>query len=355
MNKEEFITLMQKTANDLSSNRLTREDLFKHSGVSRNEYTKHFDSWTDACAAAGLQTGWTISHFAKKPHSRDDCLKELRRVATLLGRTDLSSKTFTKHAQFGYKVIIREFGSWKKALDEAGLELTTKSKKDSTPLTQEECVSEMKRVAVLLGQNYLTRKMYDKHANINSQRLSRVFGSWLKALNEAELSPSPHYIREIPFENLAKNFLEIVKQLDKIPTLQQLVRRTRPVSHTYAGRFGGYSNFKQKAIDFILPSYPSLSSRIRTILETELEKIKNRETMGTAGITVSPHHQGRTLNFRAFAYAPTSEHDVVQMFGAIADELGFEIVGNRSPFPDCEARRRGAGSRENFKTCDCVP
>ncbi len=171
-------------------------------------------------------------------------------------------------------MIIREFGSWKKALDEAGLELTTKSKKDSTPLTREECVSEMKRVAALLGQNYLTSKMYDKHANINSQRLSRVFGSWLKALDEAELSPSPHYIREIPFENLAKNFLEIVKELGKIPTLQQLVRRTDPVSHTYAGRFGGYSKFKQKAIDFTLSSHPSLPSRIRTILETELEKME---------------------------------------------------------------------------------
>ena len=43
-----------------------------------------------------------------------------------------------------------------------------------------------------------------------------------------------------------------------------------------------------------------------------------------------PHYQGRTLNFRAFTYAPTCEHDVVQMFGAVAHELGFEIIGNRS-------------------------
>jgi hypothetical protein len=342
---------MQKTANDLGSNRLTREDFFKHSGVSRNEYANHFDSWADACSAAGLQMGLPIRYFAPKPHSRDECLKELRSVANMLGRTDLSSKTFQKHAQFGCMVIIHEFGSWKKALDEAGLEPTTKSKKDSTPPTREECISEIKRVAALLGQNYLTCKMYDKHANINSKRLSRVFGSWLKALDEAELSRSPYYIQEIPFENLAKNFLEIVKELGKIPTLQQLVRRTDPVSHTYAGRFGGYSKFKQKAIDFIFSSYPSLPSGIRTILETELERIKSRETEEIAESKVSPHQQGRTLNFRAFVYAPTSEHDVVQMFGAIADELGFEIIGNRSAFPDCEARRRIAGGREHYRRC----
>jgi hypothetical protein len=352
MNQEEFIILMQKTAHDLGSNRLTREDFYKHSGVSRNEYTKHFDSWADACSAAGLQTGLPIHFFGPKPHSRDDCLKELRRVADMLGRTDLSTYIFRKHARFGHKVVIRQFGTWKSALDEAGLEPTTKSKKDSMLPTRQECISEMKRVAALLGRDVLTIKMYDNHAHINSQRLRRVFGNWLKALDAAELSLSPHYKREIPFENLAMNFLDIVKTLGKIPTLQQLVRRTKPVSHTYAGKFGGYSKFKEKAIDFIISSYPSLSSRIRTILETDLEKIRSRETVEMPEFTIlSPHHQGRTLNFRAFAYAPTSEPDVVQMFGAIANELGFEIVGNRSAFPDCEARRRVAGGREHYKKC----
>jgi hypothetical protein len=351
MNKEEFIALMRKTAKDLGSIRLTREDFHKNSGISRNEYAKHFDSWADACSAAGLQTGLPVRYFATKPHSRDECLKELRRVAVMFGRTDLSSKTFGKHARFGSSVVIREFGSWKNALDEAGLELTAKSKMDSTPPTQQECVSEMKRVASLLGQTYLTTKTYDKYANISSYRVARVFGSWLGALAKAELSLSPHYIQEIPFESLAKNFLEIVKELGKIPTLQQLVRRTRPVSHTYAGRFGGYSNFKQKAIDYIFSSYPSLPLGIIAILDTERERIRSRETVDTAVIPVSPHQQGRTLNFRAFVYAPTSEHDVVQMFGAIADELGFEIIGNRSAFPDCEARRRITGGREHYKQC----
>ena len=64
-----------------------------------------------------------------------------------------------------------------------------------------------------------------------------------------------------------------------------------------------------------------------------------------------PHHQGRTLNFRAFTYAPTCEHDIVQMFGAVAHELGFEIIGNRSAFPDCEARRKIKADREHYERC----
>ena len=350
MNKQGFIILMQNTACDLGSKRLTREDFQKHSGVSRTEYIKHFDSWTDACLAAGLQPALPIRHFAPKPHSREDCLKELRRVADLLGRTDLSSNTFRKHAHFGDGVMIRTFGSWENALNEAGLELTTQSKKASAPPTRGECISEMKRVANLLGQAYLTTKMYDKNVNISSRRVVTVFGSWHEALAAAGLSVSPKYIREIPLESLAENFLRVMKDLRRIPTLPQLARRTEPSGGTYSSKFGGYDRFKEKAISFILSSYPSLSSSIRTMLDTELSRIKGREVAEELSI-IAPHYQGRTLNFRAFAYAPTSEHDVVQMFGAIADELGFEIIGNRSAFPDCEARRRKGTNRESYVKC----
>ena len=194
--------------------------------------------------------------------------------------------------------------------------------------------------------------MYDRHATIKSQRVLRVFGSWPAALAEAELSVSPHYKREIPFEDLANNFWTVLNELGRIPTLQQLVRRTSPVEHTYAGRFGGYRKFKQKAIGFILSSCPSLSSRMRTILETELTRLRKHEDESTSVTAIQqPHYQGRTLNFRAFAYAPTSENDVVQFFGAVAHELGFEIVGNRSAFPDCEAGRRIVSDRERYVKC----
>ena len=153
-------------------------------------------------------------------------------------------------------------------------------------------------------------------------------------------------------ETLAENFLTITIELQKIPTLLQLSRRTAPVDHTYAGRFGGYSVFKEKAIKYLFSSAKPLNSDIRAILETELTRIEDLKSSGTPEpISTIPHRQGRTLNFRAFVYAPTSEHDVVQMFGAIAGELGFEIIGNRSAFPDCEARRKTATSRESYIKC----
>jgi hypothetical protein len=47
----------------------------------------------------------------------------------------------------------------------------------------------------------------------------------------------------------------------------------------------------------------------------------------------------------------TYETEVVSMFGAVAEELGFEIVAQREAFPDCEARRRLESSRNRYRKC----
>jgi hypothetical protein len=40
------------------------------------------------------------------------------------------------------------------------------------------------------------------------------------------------------------------------------------------------------------------------------------------------------------------------MFGAVASELGFEIISSRSEFPDCKANRKiKASARRRYKEC----
>jgi hypothetical protein len=64
-----------------------------------------------------------------------------------------------------------------------------------------------------------------------------------------------------------------------------------------------------------------------------------------------PHEQSHHLGFRAFAFAPTYETEVVSIFGAVAGELGFEIVAQREAFPDCEARRLTDFRRRRYRKC----
>jgi hypothetical protein len=58
---------------------------------------------------------------------------------------------------------------------------------------------------------------------------------------------------------------------------------------------------------------------------------------------------GRQITVRGMAYAPTSEQDVVFLFGRLAPALGFCIERVQIRFPDCLATRRGKKCRIEFE------
>jgi hypothetical protein len=352
MDRDQIVRTIQNAAQTLGVERLTITAFRQQSGISQYAVSMHFDSWSQACKEAGIDCGLTHENLVHKPCiSEAECISELQRVADLLGQKALSSKEFSRHAQFTSKPVIQRFGSWQNALTSAGLELCEQSKRE-IPLSEEACIQELQRIAKLLNTQTLTQETFDAHAQFSGYRIIRACGSWVTALQKAGLRLSPNYRREIPLSQLASAFEKVVAELNSIPTLMQLVRRSRHASDTFSRNRGGYNTFKRNAIEYLLSKKPTSSLRVRTIITEEMSRLKlSLSTQCSKLSEIPPHHQGRTLNFRAFVYAPTSEHDVVQIFGAIAHELGFEIVGNRSAFPDCEARRKTVGNRDHYVKC----
>jgi len=107
--------------------------------------------------------------------------------------------------------------------------------------------------------------------------------------------------------------------------------------------------FKTAAIEHLLDTCADLNDSERHTLRAELEELKEEPEVSIE--QPSPHHRGRHLGFRAFAFVPTYENEVVSLFSAIADELGFEIVAQRPAFPDCEARRLVDRTRGRYHKC----
>lgn len=348
--KQALVKMIRGMADKASSTSLSRRAFLERSGVSKWSIDKHFDSWSDACEAAGIKTAPTVAQLPREQDYTDaQCIDELKRVAALLNTEALSSKKFHRYGRISASTISRRFGGWRGALAVAGLKESARAKFMHS-LSPDYCVQELQRVANDLGRDYLTAKQFDEHGGVSAYRVVRVFGSWHAALDAAGLHPSPNFKREVPLADLAQDLLEATTDLGRVPSLVQLTRRSKYASHTFAGRHGGYDQFKRSAIENLFSKRKRIPPAIRAMLEAELLRIKGNDTIAV-DFSVAPHRRGRTLNFRAFAYCPTSEHDVVQLFGAVADELGFEIVGNRSAFPDCEARRRASGARENFIQC----
>jgi hypothetical protein len=341
LDRDQIIKAIQDATRILGVERLARPAFLRQSGISERAVLKHFDRWSDACAAAGVRCGQTVENLIHTPGvSEEECLNELRRVSKILGRNALSSKDFTKHARFTSNPVIRRFGSWQKALERAGLELCDQSKRE-IQLSESKCIQELQRVARLLNSTSLTRDTFNKHARFTAYRVCRSCGTWTAAMEKAGLDLSPNYKHEIPLSQLATVFGQVVTDLNCVPTLVQLGRRSKHAIDTFSRNRGGYNAFKRVAIEYLFAKRITMPGSTQIILKEELARLQSNihKECGRAAVT-RPHYQGRTLNFRAFAYAPTCEHDVVQMFGAIADELGFEIIGNRSSFPDCEARKK---------------
>lgn len=147
----------------------------------------------------------------------DALLEEIRRVSKLVPGPFLTQREFSRFSgKVHHTTIRRRFGSWRAALDAAGegnmysgRHVSPKMKSQvARNLSDEQVLEEMRKVAKLLGKEFLSVGKFNKHSSIASERVIRNrFGSWELALKRAGLSSSPHakrYTDQECFENLAK-------------------------------------------------------------------------------------------------------------------------------------------------------
>lgn len=275
ISREKLLDELRTVASDLGVTRLAEDEFVARSGLAHSAIFQHFDRWTDACRAAGLERALTIAEQpASQEHTDEDCVREVRRVAQLLGTASLSSKSFNRHALISASTVGRRFGGWHAALAAAGLSPTPRATMQEQ-LTSDDCVREIQRVAALLHQNHLTRKEFRTHSRLGYSRILRTMGTWHSALAAASLTPSPGFKAEVPLEKLANDFLQASIEIGQIPTLVQVTRRSDHADHTFAGKHGGYSAFKRHAIQHLLSSDARIPPAIKDAFRSELERSSN--------------------------------------------------------------------------------
>ncbi len=339
MGKPQLLAAIRKAARGLRVKRLTGAAFRRHSGLPIGIVHKHFGRWSAACAAAGVACGLAMRQDAERIRMREEaCLSELRRVAGLLGRKTVTCAAFARHGAFSPFVVTGRFGTWNAALERAGLEWSA-ARRGMAVLTEADCVEELQRVAVLLNTAWLTAERFTAHGRFSAHRVQRACGSWRQALAKAGLGESPRARDLIPLATLARELARVAVDLGRLPTFAELARRTDYPEKAFSKPWDGYPAFKRHALAHLLA--PETRLAVAEDLRAGLAAEYVRLTRGSAANAraPAPRRLGRPLNFRAFAHAPTCEQEVVQLFGAVAGDLGFEILATRTRFPDCEARR----------------
>jgi len=116
--------------------------------------------------------------------------------------------------------------------------------------SDKELIADLKRVASDLRKSP-TIDEYNKRGAYHSTTLTRHFGSWFKALENAGLGRTRSPLN-IPEEELFKNLEEAWTELGRQPRYQELQKPLSKYSAgTYENRFGSWTNALEKFVVYI--------------------------------------------------------------------------------------------------------
>lgn len=117
--------------------------------------------------------------------------------------------------------------------------------------SEEELISDVKRVADILKRNTVTMSENEENGKFNPSTLTRKFGSWFKVLEVANLEASRSKLN-ISEEELFKNIESVWISLGRQPKYAEFKKPLSKYSAgTYENRFGSFGKALEAFVDYI--------------------------------------------------------------------------------------------------------
>ncbi len=193
VNQDELLNEVRRVAALVEGRMPTMFDFIKHSETPFRG-VRQLGGWRKALHLAGVDRScesWGRRGPCKsRGQSREDLLEEVRRVAAQVNKRTLTFPDFVRNSEVGIYPIEREFGTWRQALEAAGLSKAfAKSAPPAHPApagpSDEELLAEVRRVAALMPTPVLPTPEFIKHSEVSPSTLRRRFGGWKEALELA--------------------------------------------------------------------------------------------------------------------------------------------------------------------------
>ena len=157
----------------------------KLSRVGTTTLRRRFGSWSAALSAAGLGHLYSAPAQATKSRTlgrtldKEDLVKELQRVAIVVGRSSLSTEDLNTHAVVGSATFRNRFGSLRAAFRAAGLSESAHGKR----YADEECFENLLLVWTHIGRPPKYREMGSPPSTVGGKAYVKRWGTWSKALH----------------------------------------------------------------------------------------------------------------------------------------------------------------------------
>lgn len=144
----------------------------------------------------------------------------------------------------------------------------------NTPITDEELLNDLKKVAKILDKKILTMKIYSKHGKFNVTTVIRRFGTWNEALKQINFEGGN--IINYSDEELFKNILQVWQHKGSQPVRRDLAIAPSKISQwPYNRRFNSWSHALQSFIEYT--SQNEVQSIYHPINSIQKNKKTNRD------------------------------------------------------------------------------
>lgn len=136
------------------------------------------------------------------------------------------------------------------------------SRVKNAPVTNEELIADLKRVATILGTEKITQKTYREHGKYDDTTAGRRFGTWNKALEAAGLSISNQQYSD---EKLYENILTLWQHYGRQPRRAELATPPSTISQSaYNRHFNSWMQALENFIEYANASEMSAPTPSRT-------------------------------------------------------------------------------------------
>lgn len=171
-------------------------------------------------------------------YSDESLLAEIRRVAAEFNDKRLTLEKFDEFSKVHSTTLRHRFGSWKNALDLAGISEAIAPR--FNPLTRESVIASLRAFAIEFPGTPVTKEEIANRLGVDGGSITRKFGKWPDLLNEVGISSVPlgrRYTDEECYENIVALWMHYGRQ----PSFTELKRPPSTVgSKAYVLRWGGW-------------------------------------------------------------------------------------------------------------------
>jgi len=210
-------------------------------------------------------------------------IEEIQRVYfKFFGSRHMSKKEFNLHSRVSDSTVVRHFGSWEKALEQANIPISTRTRKPKHDYA--EIKSDLIRIKEFNQGKYFTYAFYKESGGKYYKKISKQLGyqSWEELLNkELDLYKSVNVIvlkKENKFFSEAQLLNEIKIVWDKVgrrPTYREFKENSSIGISVFETRFKGWTNAIEQFC-LINEKYDSYNAgmKLRTSKELLLKELK---------------------------------------------------------------------------------